>query len=185
MIDACHSVVPIGVGIEGRQQQEINKVQRNVHDDEQQFQRGKLERSAAKPQVSKRDALKGIDGHAHRHHSEKFGVGGITQHVGNGRKETQDGSTEEQPHAPHGDECGGINTHPFRFVRSLVYETEESGFHAESQEHQQQSHETINLSDDTIATARSSQLCRVERHEQVIEKTPHNAAQSVDGSFFG
>ncbi len=157
----------------------------HVKHDEQEFERSKLYRPVAKPQVSEGNALKGINGHTYRHHSDEFGGSGIAQHVGYRGEKSQYSRAEHHSYAPHRDEGGGVDAHLLRFVGGLVDEAEEGGLHAESQEHQQQGHIAVNLGDDPIAATRSSKLSCIEWYEQVVEKTPYDAAQSVDGSFFG
>ena len=66
----------------------------------------------------------------------------------------------------------------------LADEAEEGGLHAECQDDKQQSRVGIEIGDNTVAAALSGYHISVERHEQIVEETPHYARQTVDGCVF-
>ena len=108
-------------------------------------------------------------------------MGGIAHGTGYGAYERQDNHDEQQRCESHGRQCGGI--YLLRILALLVGEAEESGLHAVGQDDEQQRRVGIYVGYYSVAAACRRQLGRIERHEQIVEKTSYDAAQSVDSSI--
>ena len=158
--------------------EEIEQVQSDVERDEEQFQRGKLQRPPAIAQVGKGDALECIDSHAGRHQGDVFGVCRVAHHGGEGVQSEQDGGHEDQPHAAHRYECGGI--HAQGILLAFVDEAEKRRLHAECQQHEQQRHIAVNFRHNAVTARFHRKFCRIERYQQVVQKASHDATQTVD-----
>ena len=61
----------------------------------------------------------------------------------------------------------------------LVDKAEEGGLHAISQQYEKQRHVGVNIGNDAVSATFRRQFCRVQRHKQVVEKPPYDAAQTV------
>ena len=68
-----------------------------------------------------------------------------------------------------------------RILVFLVGKAKESRLHAEGEEHENQSHVCIEIRHHAVTAARCCDDVCVKRNEQVIEKSAHYAAKSVDG----
>ena len=64
---------------------------------------------------------------------------------------------------------------------SLVGKAEISGLHAKRQQYHSQCHIGIDISDDSVASAGSRELGRIEWYQQVVQEPPDNARQTIDG----
>ena len=132
----------------------INQVQGYVQEDEQQFERCKLDGSFLIAQISERNALNSIHRHHNHHHAHVPGMVTILQPSGNGVEEQQSQCKKgKRPHT-HTEQCRGV--HPHRVVLSFIGKAEKARFHAARQQHQQQCHPRIDISHNAIAT----RLCR-------------------------
>ena len=74
---------------------------------------------------------------------------GIVECGGHGGEEKQHDSREGRRHCSHGDEGGGIDAQGGFF--GFVDEAEESRFHAEGEQHQQQGGVAVYLRDDAVS----------------------------------
>ena len=132
----------------------INQVQGYVQEDEQQFERCKLDGPFLIAQISERNALNGIHRHYNHHHSHVPGMLSVFQPVGNRLKKQQSQRKEYQRTDAYAEQCCGI--HPHRVVLSFIGKAEKARFHAARQQHQQQCHPRIDISHNAIAP----RLCR-------------------------
>ena len=73
--------------VKGWQQQIVNQIERNIAANEEQFEGGKLDGTFLITKISKRYALKCIDGYRRGHHPNVRGMVGITHCLGDGMQE--------------------------------------------------------------------------------------------------
>ena len=168
--------------IEFGQYQEIKQVGHDVQEDEQQIQCGKLYRSFLIAEPGKRDGQKGIQCHTGTHNADIFRMGGIAHCLRDLGQKAQNHAQEKQGDGAHDNQGCGINHQ--RLFTFLVGEAEESGFHSESQNHQNQSHIGINIGHYSVTSGTGRQHGGVKRYEQIVQKASDNAAQSINCGVF-
>ena len=179
MVEKLDETAHFGAFIEAGEEEKVDKVERDVEYDEEELQCGKLQGASPVAEVGEGDALEGIDGHAHGHHAEELGMGGIVEGFGDGGEETEHEGHEGEAHAAHEQQRGGVDA--LRVLPFFVDEAEEGGFHAEGEQHEQECHVAVHLGDNAVAARGGGELGRVERHEEVVQEAADNAGEAVDG----
>ena len=167
----------------GRQNEEEEEIERDVEEDETEFEDGKLHRAFLIAKVAEGDGLKGIERYGRRHHPHVFRMVGIAHPAGNAAQPQQHQGDECQAHAAHSDEGSGVDASRVALVLA-VDEAKQRGLHAESEDDEKQRGVGIDFRHHAISTGRSRDFGRVERHEQVVEKAPHDGTHSIDGGVF-
>ena len=151
----------------------VSQIEQDVEQDEEQFEGSKLDGALLVTQISEGNALEGIDGHGDKHGPHVGRMVCISHCRAQRTKEQKDKGNEKQRGATHHGQDGGVDLAAvFLF---LVDKTEESGFHAEGENHEQQGRVGIHVGDHTVATAGRTDFCCVERHQQIVEESANDA----------
>ena len=127
---------------------------------------------------AERQCLQSIQGNYGRHHHQVFRMGCISEVIRNGCDEAEDKQKEESGKASHHRKAGredGIGLLAF-----IIGESEERRLHAESQDGAHQSGVCIHVRVHTLVARSLGHVVRVERNEQVIEETTHDAREPID-----
>ncbi len=103
--------------------------------------------------------------------------------------ELADGADEaenqhQEQHRESGNDRHGRGEDGVWALALVVGIAEERGLHAEGEEDEQQGGVGVEVSDNAIASALSGDAARVERHKHIIEETPDDAAEAINGGVF-
>ena len=170
-----------GIEMKHRQPEEIDQVEHDVQTYIGDLQGSEFDGFMLTAQVSERNGREGVERNRDIHHHHIFRVVSIAQQFGYLSTEQQHDHRSHQTHRANHSEHRGIHFFPIHAL--LVHESEESGLHAEGQHHDENSHIGIDVRDDAIFASCRSEFQCLYRHEQVIDKTCHNAAQAIDGGI--
>ena len=157
--------------------QKHKEVQSDIAEDKQQFQRGKLPRPPLEPEQREEDGLESIDCHHTAHHGHILGMCLVAHRTRHGPDKHNQQRYKQRRHRPYRQRSRRED--PVGPFAVLVGKEEERRLHAKGENHQQKSRVGINLRHHAISARRGGNLVRVERHKQIVQKTPHYAAQSV------
>ncbi len=133
------------------QHHEIDQVQRDVQENEQQLQGGKLNGLFLIPEVREQDGLEGVQGHGGRHRPHKGGMAGIPHAPADRAQESQNKTGKERRRRAHHAKDG--REHLSGIFPFLVRKSEERGFHPVGQDDQQQGGIGIQLGHHPISAA--------------------------------
>ena len=133
-------------------------------------------------QMTERQCLQCVKGNNTGHQVHIFRIVGIPQSTANGRRKAKHQAKENRRQQSNHSKRNGKD----RIVLLLlvVHEAEKRRLHAERQNDEQQRSVSIQVCHHTIAAACSRNDVSIERHKQVVEKTPNNARQTIDGRVF-
>ncbi len=170
------------VEVKHRQPEEINQVEQDVQADVGNLQRGEFDGFVLAAQVGERNGREGIQGHCDIHHRHIFRMVAIAQQSGYLLAEEHHNHRCHKAHRAHHPEHRGIYLLTVHAL--LVHEPEERRLHAEGQHHDQNRHIGINVGDDAVFASCRGKFHGLYRHEQVVDKTGHDAAQAIDSGVF-
>ena len=166
-----------GIAFVGCEAGECYDVEGDVECYECQFQRGKLDGAALKTQIGEWHRLEGIECHSDCHKGYKLGMFGIAEGLRDGCECSEHHGEKQRRHYAHKGERGA--KHLATVVPFLIGEAEECGLHAEDEQHQHHCHIGIDVGDSAVATRGGCEFVRVERHQQIVEKSAYYAAQPI------
>ncbi len=133
-------------------------------------------------QIGKGNRREGVDGHAHAHNHQIFGMIGIADGTGYRMDKQCQQHHKEQRGEAYSVERGRIDL--FRILARTVHKPEEGGLHTVSQDDDEQGNVGIDVGDDAILSSGSVELRRLNRYKQIADETGCNTAQAVDGRVF-
>ena len=136
--------------IKRRQQGKPDEVQNDVDENEQQLECSELDRTLLESQQTEENGLERIERHHHRHHPHPFRMVLIVQCFRNPRQEPEDEHQEDRDERTNHRQCRG--KHRIRFLLRIVRKSEESRFHSERKNHENQSRKRINIRDFPISS---------------------------------
>ena len=168
-----------GIQPQSRQHDEIEQVERDVQQDIDDFQRGKLDGLVLIAQIGKGNRHKGIDGHGDVHHSHILRMVGIAYSRCYRMNEAQHQQRREEGGDEDHREGRGVDL--LRILTLFAHKAEEGGLHTERQQDDQDRDVGIDVGDDAILTTRSRETRRLDRHQQVVDEAGDNAREAVDG----
>lgn len=169
---------------------EVKQIEPDIEGYKQEFERGETDGTLLEPQIAERQGLQGIHGHNDRHYPEVFGMPGIPKGGGYGGNETKDEQQEQSRERAYQGKTGrenrplpdfGILYSPHR-EGGIIGIAEERGLEAEGEQHHNERGIGVNVGRYAVIARLGGHIVSVEGNEQVVEETPHDAAQPIDNS---
>ena len=158
--------------------EEHKEVKADIANNKEELECGELPCLSAETKPGKEDGLKGIQGHHAPHHHHILGMGGVTHRLGDGHQQETQQDDEQRTDTAHRQRRSG--EHRLGTVLVLVGEIEEGRLHAEGENHQHERRVGIQFGHHAIASRRGGYFVGIQRNQQVVEESPHYAADAVN-----
>ena len=161
-----------------RRHKEDKEVEPDVEHNERQLECCKFPRLVLKPQAGKQYRLESVERHHDSHHGNVLGMCLVAHGHRDGTQQRQHHQHEDSSNRPHCPQGGGKHRLGIRTL--LVGKIEKSRLHAEGQDYQQESRVGVDIGHHAVASRGGGDVVSVERNEQIVQKSAHNATQSID-----